>query len=73
MKKHVPAGSVKVAHHDGPAEISFLGRSWQIGVAQEVSFEEWQRMQARADFAEFDFRLAAPGAPSEKTQTSDKE
>lgn len=73
MKKHAHAGSVKVAHYDGPAEISFLGRNWQIGVAQEVSAEEWQRMQARADFAEFDFRLAASGGPSEKTQISEKE
>lgn len=47
--------TITVAYHDGPPEIGFCGRQWQRGVAQPVTADEWEAMQARADFNEFNF------------------
>jgi hypothetical protein len=46
----------KVAYHAGPPEISFCGRDWRCDMPQEVTAAEWERMQLRGDFREFDFR-----------------
>lgn len=46
---------ITVAYHDGPPAIGFFGRQWTRGVAQVVTPEEWEGMQARGDFKEFDF------------------
>lgn len=56
------AKPLHVAYNDGPPEISFCGRTWRIGIAQQVTEDEWHAMRERADFHEFDFRPAINGA-----------
>ena len=46
---------LRVAYHAGPEEIGFCGRTWQRGVAQSVTADEWAAMQARGDIEEFNF------------------
>lgn len=54
-----PLASVRqVAYHVGPPELFFGGRYWLRGAPQEVTDAEWGAMQARADFAPFQFRSA---------------
>ncbi len=55
---------LQVAFHQGPPQISFAGRNWQRGVAQPVTADEWAAMQARGDFAPFDFKPTPPDAPA---------
>lgn len=52
------AADVKVAYHDGPPTLTFYGRRWSRGVGQTVTADVWAAMQARADCAPFDFRVA---------------
>lgn len=49
---------VKVAYHSGPPELTFHGRLWYRGAAQEVSEADWLAMQARQDFPIHEFRTA---------------
>lgn len=53
------ASDVKVAYHDGPPALGYFGRRWQRGEAQTIPAADWQSMQARSDFAPFDFRVVA--------------
>lgn len=48
-------GSLTVAYRAGPPSIGFYGRQWQREVAQPVTADEWEQMQARGDFDEFNF------------------
>lgn len=52
----------RVAYHDGPPEITFLGIVFRRGEARAVSDQEWTAMRARGDFAEFDFRVVGEPA-----------
>lgn len=57
----------RAAYHQGPPEIEFAGRRWQIGVSQPLTDAEFAAMQARGDFDHFGFTYAAdPAAPSEE-------
>ena len=59
------AKPLRVAYHDGPPEIGYAGLSWQRGVVKEVTAHTWSVMQARSDFAPFDFRIE-PDTPADK-------
>jgi hypothetical protein len=55
LREEKEAADLRVAYHEGPADIGFCGRQWQRDVAQRVTAEEWAAMQARGDFGEFNF------------------
>jgi len=65
---------LRVAYHAGPPEISFAGLEWRRGVAKPIDLLAWSAMQAREDFAPFEFRPAdATGdvpAPPDVTTTA---
>lgn len=48
--------TVRVAYHDGPEWLSFAGRGWRRGVAQEVARAELASMTRRAGWVVFGFR-----------------
>lgn len=53
------------AYHAGPPAIAFFGMDWTRGRAQEITPMQWQGMQLRGDFKEFDFRVeGASQSPS---------
>lgn len=58
----------RVAYHDGPPSITFMGITWQRGVPQAVAAEEWAGILAREDAPGFDFRIepAASSAPNKE-------
>lgn len=59
------AKPLRVAYHDGPPEIGYAGLAWRRGEAKEVTAHTWSVMQARSDFASFDFRIE-PDTPADK-------
>jgi hypothetical protein len=64
IKNNQIAKNPQVAYHDGPPAISFFGMDWTRGVAREVTPMQWDGMQLRGDFKEFDFRVEASLPPS---------
>lgn len=56
--------TLRVAYHDGPPAIRFLGIDWQRGVPQSVTDVVWWAMQARGDFPEFAFRIEPAEPPA---------
>jgi hypothetical protein len=56
--------TLSVAYHDGPPAISFFGMDWTRGAPREVTPMQWERMQLRGDFKEFDFRITPSPLPN---------
>lgn len=52
--------TVRVAYHDGPPELTFYNHAWIRGMPQALTREDWEAMQKRGDFGEFDFKLEQP-------------
>lgn len=67
-KKSTAPHTGRAAYHQGPPDIEFAGRRWQIGVSQPLTDAEFSAMQQRADFDHFGFTYAGDAAqtPSEE-------
>lgn len=61
------SGNLMVAYHAGPPAITFFGMDWTREWAQEVTPMQWQGMQLRGDFKEFDFRVVGSGPKPART------
>lgn len=55
-KKQTDAGTINVAYHSGPDEIGFCGNQWKRDQVQTITKAEWNAMQLRADFSNYDFK-----------------
>jgi hypothetical protein len=61
-KTAAPTHTGRAAYHQGPPEIEYAGRRWQIGVSQPLTDAEFAAMQERGDFDHFGFTYAADPA-----------
>lgn len=59
---------LRVAYHNGPPAIRFLGIDWSRAVPQTVTDVVWWAMQARGDFPEFDFRIEPAEPPASEKE-----
>lgn len=49
---------LKAAYHAGPPTVTFCGRLWTRGQAQEITRADWEAMQSRTAFRDLDFKTA---------------
>ncbi len=52
------ARPLRAAYHAGPPTVTFCGRLWTRGQAQEITRADWEAMQSRTAFRDLDFKTA---------------